>query len=346
MIRRTWFVGAVVAFSLPAAWWLMRAPAPIVEPAAPTSAPAVLPSRSPVAPTTPLDVTFLVAADTHLGFDTPDRDAHQILANPIGIEKTNLRMIVAMNELPGVAYPEPLGGSVNAPRGVLVAGDLTEDGGQVDWIMFEALYGRTGKEGPLKYPVFEGAGNHDLVRDWVVRDRIRERHGGWSYSFDFDGLHFVCLDEAPGEEGLAFLENDLGKHPSSTPIVLYFHFPLLGPFRNNWFGKSDYPDRFHSLIEGRNVVGIFHGHNHASGAYRWRGFDVYNVGSPKHSYHSFAVVQVTSNEMKVASYNYDLDEFWWWHRKPLGRAAAATTDEQVIGQRATTPGVPTPKLNL
>jgi hypothetical protein len=71
---------------------------------------------------------------------------------------------------------------------------------------------------------------------------------------------------------------------------------------------------------------------------------VYNVGSPKHSYRDFAVVQVTASEMKVASYNYDLNEFWWWHRKSIG--PTATKNEEVIGQRAPAAGLPTPRLDL
>jgi hypothetical protein len=76
------------------------------------------------------------------------------------------------------------------------------------------------------------------------------------------------------------------------------------------------------------VVGIFHGHYHASGAYRWRGFDVYNVGSPKYYHHSFAVVELRRDVMKVASYNYELKQWIWWHKKPL---AAAGRGDEVIG---------------
>ena len=46
---------------------------------------------------------------------------------------------------------------------------------------------------------------------------------------------------------------------------------------------------------------------------------MYNVGSPKHYHHSFAVVEIRGDVMKVASYNYDLRRFVWWHEKTIDR---------------------------
>lgn len=270
-----------------------------------------------------LDVTFLVASDTHLGFNTPSGEGRDIVAQPLGIEATNMRMIETMNLLPGRPWPASFGGVVGTPRGVIITGDLTENGGKEEWALFEAMYGRSGSGGPLKFPVFEADGNHDRVRNWVVREQIAKRHGGRFYSFDWDDLHLICLGEAPDAAGIEFLKKDLQAVDREVPIVLYLHFPLLGPFSENWWSRQDGPAQLEKAIEGYNIVAIFHGHYHASGAYRWKGIDVYNVGSPKYIFHSYFAVSVTNERLFVGSFNYDLNAWWWWHDKPINEGTTA-----------------------
>jgi hypothetical protein len=60
-------------------------------------------------------VTFFVASDTHFGFNAE-------------VERRDLEAIRQMNTMEGAPWPEPLGGTIGKPCGVLVAGDLTEDG--------------------------------------------------------------------------------------------------------------------------------------------------------------------------------------------------------------------------
>ena len=125
------------------------------------------------------------------------------------------------------------------------------------------------------------------------------------------------------QTGLAWLSEDLERVAPDVPVVIYFHYPLAGVYaENNWFGRGSYRDDFEKRIKGWNVVGIFHGHYHASGRYRWRGYDVYNVGSPKHAWHSFAVVHVRAGSMDVASYDYERREWGWWHHKTWGDGGA------------------------
>ena len=111
------------------------------------------------------DVTFFVAADTHFGVE--------------GIADLNARQIDAMNALPGTPLPRPLGGTVQEPRGVLIAGDLTDDGSKPQWRNFVEHYGLTGKDARLRFPVYECTGNHDrhafLFRP--VLDGVKRRHG-------------------------------------------------------------------------------------------------------------------------------------------------------------------------
>jgi len=283
-------------------------------------------SQAPAPPAGPrkrqggMAVTFLATADTHFGHRAP-LDGNDPVPSSVddaqGIEKDQLAAIEAMNGIAGTALPKSLGGEVGTPRGLLIAGDLTEYGTPSNWARFEAFFGRDGTDGLLRYPVFETIGNHDKYFGWFVKRRVAERHGGVRYSWDWQDLHLVCLGEAPDDDDLAWLRQDLAAQGKDVGVVLYFHFPLAGPFTNNWFGKGDYRDKLRRVIDDYRVLAIFHGHYHAAGAYRWQGHDVYNLGSPKHGWPSFVVVQVTDERFTVASWNVQRDRWWWWHQKPI-----------------------------
>jgi hypothetical protein len=264
-----------------------------------------------------MDVTFLVTADTHLGFWW-ERIPAPGAPSGLGIEEVNEIAIRAMNTIAGTPYPRGIGGVVGEPRGVLIAGDLTEAGWPNEWGRFEAMYGLTGRDGLLRYPVYEGAGNHDRHAGTFVEEQIKKRHGDKHYSWDWDDIHLVCLGEAPNDDDLAWLRGDLAAAGKDRGVVLYFHIPLAGAYsKGNWFGDGDYHEKLFNILAGYRVLGIFNGHFHATGMYRWRGYDAYLVGSAKHSWHSFVVVRVTDERMTVASYNYDRRSFWWWHDKPV-----------------------------
>lgn len=258
-----------------------------------------------------MDVTFFVISDLHFGYGYPDdlkKLPSDAVAHPVGLEGLHTRILRTMNTLAGKAYPPALGGTVAAPRGLLVTGDLTEWGRVEEWQRFVAYYGLHGREGLLRMPVFEAIGNHDRVHGPWVEERVVERHGGRFYSWDWDDLHVVSLGEAPDEEGLAFLRNDLARYAGDVPVVLYFHFPLEGPWSTgNWFGDGDFRDQLKKTIAGHRIIAIFHGHHHATGHYRWNGVDVFKPGAVKNSTHDFSVVHVTDSEMSVARYDYETD---------------------------------------
>ena len=259
------------------------------------------------------DVTFLVAADTHFGASD-------------GIAALNRKQIAAMNALPGARYPAAIGGTVAVPRGVLIAGDLTEDGTESQWRQFVELYGLTGKDALLRYPVYECSGNHDryTLAGRPVLKGVRERHRSLTYSWDFDDVHIVCLDEYPDRDNCRWLAKDLAAVGRKLPVVIYFHYAILGPYSGpRWWSQRE-KDRFRETIEGFNVIAIFHGHYHGSQRYQWAGYDVYNVGSPKHAAHSFAVVRVTDTRLTVASFNWDYRAWQWHHVKEINAPAAAT----------------------
>ncbi len=272
-----------------------------------------------------MDVTFLVTADTHFGVGVDDKDprSHRPVEDAQGIEKAQLQAIRAMNGMAGRSFPAKVGLDVGKPRGVLVAGDLTDTSHPAEWARFVAYYGTDGTDGVIEYPVYETWGNHDKHHGWYVRKRVEERHGSIRYTIDWDDLHVMCLGEAPDDEDLAWLAGHLRSVGTEIGVVVYMHYPLKGPFaENNWFGNGDYRRRLGDILSGYRVLGVFHGHYHASQRYRWRGIDVYNVGSPKHGYHSFAAVRVTDDRMVVASWDYRSERWKWVHDKELGGETA------------------------
>lgn len=327
-MRRRWLVALALALALVSGAMVVRLAGPQAAAAermlAPTAAVELLP---PAARRRAggMDVTFLVTSDTHFGYRVPAPEPGappRPLENAQGIEKAQLVAIEAMRSMEGKAYPRELGGRVGKPRGLLISGDLTEDGEPHEWERFVRFFGLDGSDGLVPFPVFEGIGNHDKHYGWYVKERVAERHGANRYAWDWDDVHLVCLGEGPDDDDLAWLREDLARVGDEVGIVLYFHFPLEGPYSTgHWFGRGSYRASLARLLEGRNVLGIFHGHFHGSGPYRWNGHDVFNVGSAKHHAHSFAVVHLDDERMTVASYNYDDQGWWWWHERPIFGAA-------------------------
>jgi 3',5'-cyclic AMP phosphodiesterase CpdA len=83
-----------------------------------------------------MDVTFVVTGDTHFGVP--------------GIAARHRDIIADMNALPGRPFPTGMGGTVGEPRGVLIAGDLTDDSRPEEWAEFVAHYGLRGNDGLLR----------------------------------------------------------------------------------------------------------------------------------------------------------------------------------------------------
>ena len=268
-----------------------------------------------------LDVTFLLTSDTHFGAETVMTTARgDRLA--LGIEKVNAYLIDQMNGMAGKAYPAPVGGKVARPVGALVSGDLTDEGTVEQWAAFVKLYGLTGADGRLGVPVYETVGNHDIYDPLeTVRRAVTARHGSVRYSWDWGDLHVICL--GPPEDGcLEWLAKDLAAAGRDRPVVIYFHYSIVGPYSDEyWFGEGSNRKKFAAALAGFNVIGLFHGHFHASGWYPWQGFDVYNVGSAKHGSKDFFVIHVTDDRLTVCSWNYEGRPGWWWfHSKPINAA--------------------------
>jgi predicted phosphodiesterase len=283
------------------------------------------------------DVTFFVIGDTHFG--------------GAGVEATNRQMIAAMNALPGTAYPASIGGTVAQPRGVLHCGDVTDFGTSGQWSAFEKLYGLTGKEGELKFPIFECPGNHDRANaiGQTVMKGIERRHGGLAYSWNWDDVHFVCLDTHPTTENLAWLKDDLAKVGRQAPVVIFFHYTLVGFLSDMW--SEHQKEALAEAIDGFNVSVIFTGHWHDAGRSDWKGYNVLRPGSPWTGTKSLIVVRITDRRVTAVYYDwgrsdamaYVLPRWGEVLSKPLGappaaRTATAAVAGQPAGANSTTGG--------
>ena len=254
------------------------------------------------------EVTFLVAADTHFG--------------PRGMREKNLRQVAAMNALRGTAWPVALGGTVDEPAAVIVAGDLTDLGRPSEGWTFTEVYGFLRGQGLLEYPVFVGTGNHDqgvpLVH--IVPGAVAFRHGSLDYAIRLGGLHVIGLDVYPDASALPWLRAELERVGPGQPVLLWFHYPLAGPYSDWWTDEEKLA--FRGVVEGYSIVAVFHGHYHRSGHYEWKGLQVYNVGSPRHADHSFAAVRWRAGRLDVAAWDWDRGAWAWHHTTRLSRLGA------------------------
>ncbi|OBK60028.1 metallophosphoesterase [Mycobacterium gordonae] len=167
---------------------------------------------------------FAQISDSHLGFTGP--------ANS-DVTKTFAQAIDQVNNL---GY---------TPDFVIHTGDLThlstaEQFDQVKQMM-----------GGLRTPhVFTVPGEHDSVDDAGQKYRnafgAGTRGDGW-YSFDIAGVHIIALVNTLnlkklghlGVDQLDFVEKDVARLSSDTPIVVFSHIPLFAMYPDWGWGTDD-----------------------------------------------------------------------------------------------------------
>ncbi len=93
-------------------------------------------------------ITFLLASDVHFGHDVVTSENTTTTSVEL-----NIAAVEEMNRLPGNAsWPEEMGGGiVGQPLGLLISGDLIDNGG-TEWPQvenFTRIYGLTGTDGML-----------------------------------------------------------------------------------------------------------------------------------------------------------------------------------------------------
>jgi cytolysin (calcineurin-like family phosphatase) len=288
--------------------------------------------RRPPAPADPGEaggVTFLVTSDSH----------YEAVQN-VDRNDRNRATVRRMNALPGTPWPETLGGGpVGTPRGVLALGDLVDDGDKrdetaVEWRHFETDFGLDGTDGLLKYPVYEGWGNHDgppAGREkfgFSVQARLKERTArrkaagrvtnvsanGLHYSWDWGAVHLVQTNLYPADrqhpkvkyslpwhdppDALAFLKDDLkaAVGDSGRPVVVASHCGV----DTDWWHPDDWA-AFYAAVKPYNVVAYFYGHS-GTGLRKWmpageaRPLDCVNTGQTEKG---FFVVEITARRLRA-----------------------------------------------
>lgn len=129
-------------------------------------------------------------------------------------------------------------------------------------------------------------GNHDLSNP-VMHDIWRKKFGREWYSFDYHGVHFVCLSsEDPsethmGDEQLAWMAKDLAAHKDARWTFVFLHRPLWvvaeqamasgNPDPTNW-------KKAEAMLKGRPHT-VFAGHVHHYVQYDRNGTNYYHLAT-------------------------------------------------------------------
>jgi hypothetical protein len=255
--------------------------------------------------------SFFVVGDTHYLAD--QEHPAMMTENSAGI---NSRLVDTLNRLPGTMIPtESGGGSVRAPRGVIHVGDLIDTGDktgathvrmqETELAAYVADFGLTGRDGRLRYPVYEVHGNHDAPGGEgavisAIRTRNRTRPGlanvsanGLHCSWDWGGIHFVCLGIVVGSmpepnrrrryaplDSYRFLVDDLDRNVGRTdkPLFIVHHVDVLrysGPCNPRATTNAEWDPcdvhGYYEVLRNRRVLGVMYGHTHSRRIFRWDG---------------------------------------------------------------------------
>jgi len=222
--------------------------------------------------------------------------------------------IDAMNDLPGTAYPEGIGGVVAPPGFVIGCGDITEWPTRAARDTYNDLITKR-----LEFPSYDVLGNHDeggkspsdTMRDWAI-----QRHGALSHTFDRGGVHFVLLfskyneslnnpSQPISEQALAFLRSDLARQPKEQPVIVAMHL-CLDALTN----RDDLID----ALGDANVLMVLSGHYHKAKASMYRNQRFLQLPSPTpNGEREIMVVRITTDRLVALPYNYELGE---WVRDP------------------------------
>jgi 3',5'-cyclic-AMP phosphodiesterase len=190
---------------------------------------------------------FVQISDSHIGFDKPANS--DVTAT--------LRAAIAKIK----ASPEP-------PAFVLHTGDLTHLSKPSEFDTLQQILSE------LSVPVFYVPGEHDVLEDdgrsYLQRFGKGTRGTGW-YSFDQNSVHFIGLVNVVnlragglgslGNEQLEWLEQDLTRLTSSTPIVVFAHIPLWSVYPE-WGWGTDDSERALSHLKRFGSVSVLNGHIH------------------------------------------------------------------------------------
>ncbi len=165
----------------------------------------------------------------------------------------------------------------------LTTGDLAESGNSASMV-WTYFVDRPVRIVGARVPFYVAWGNHDggagsLIRSYVdlpSKDRAGKDAGNGSYSFDYAGCHFLCIDYfTAGEDVAGWVREDLASDAAKAArfIFAFIHTP---PWCERWnTGNSELRTSLVPYLEQAGVAVLFSGHMH--GYERGLRNDVYYV---------------------------------------------------------------------
>lgn len=172
------------------------------------------------------------------------------------------------------------------PEFVVSVGDLIE-GYTEDLPEIERQWGEfLGFIDQMEMRFFFVSGNHDVTNP-VLHKKWREQFGREWYSFDFRGVHFLCLcSEDPhqthiSEEQIEFVRQDLADNADARWTLVFLHKPLW-TFAENAIANGDADPTNWKQVEALLVDRphtVFAGHVHHYVQYERNGRDYYSLAT-------------------------------------------------------------------
>ncbi|MFZ5981598.1 MAG: metallophosphoesterase [Candidatus Zixiibacteriota bacterium] len=166
------------------------------------------------------------------------------------------------------------------PDFVITVGDMID--GYVDdtLVMNRKWEEFTGIVEPLSMPIYYTPGNNDIFSD--LSEAWYPGHiGRRFYSFDYNGLHFIILDNSRVETStelpagqMAWLTKDLTDHQNAAYTFVFMHKPF-------WYltTAENKPDTLHTLFVTYGVDAVFTGHYHDYFSGEYDGIKYTSMGS-------------------------------------------------------------------
>ncbi|HUV05836.1 MAG TPA: metallophosphoesterase, partial [Armatimonadota bacterium] len=164
-----------------------------------------------------------------------------------------------------------------APSFVVDSGDACEfGGGNGAWDAYVSYW----KD--VTIPVYPVLGNHD--GPWfAVRPLLKKTYGGYYWSFDKFGCHFIGLDTSSPQdprasvtrEELLWLADDLKKVNPKTPVFLIVHHPIT----DTYYGSPYAVAQFMDMLRPYNLVAVLAGHGHNATCRKLLGVDCTDGGA-------------------------------------------------------------------
>ena len=238
------------------------------------------------------DFTFLVNSDIHVTVPGETENSN----GPIKMAQLKSMLADIRNQ-------------DNNTKAVLLAGDLTDNGSDAQFQAFVQKWMQPIGQLMPHEPhggLYLCKGNHDEGSGTNTQELnyLKTEYGGGSrffYSFDIEGLHFICCEKFPTEpllglgclgcgildDVLPWLADDLASVGKHTPVIIFFHYNILddtaGSF-GTWCSISwstscgpwtlrsapQAKKYFYDVINGYNIQGIFYGHRHWSYSASWQ----------------------------------------------------------------------------